>query len=272
MIFAVDITNVALWYEELAFEKLTKRPRFEEMGAMFKMPFPGMWLEGHFGNMQFGVFLAELRPDKVQQPGNLYPAIGDVFIRDVRMERACHVASFRAEANGDGALSFVGISIPQRERVTETQYSFLCALMDNVTFDTFFVDSVNMAAAALSFFHCRNISIRHDPTRAKPKRSLRRQIHVAIPSFHVIEIHRGTKKGLSAREFDERTAAEIRAHFVRGHFKKFDGESKLFGKLNGMWFWNFHARGDGETLKSEYRAWPPEGSHRKHCLVQVERW
>lgn len=122
--------------------------------------------------------------------------------------------------------------------------------------------------AAISFFHCKNVTIRKVERPAPLQKKFKRRHGIEMPSFHVIEVHKATKHTMSEMQ-TTREAREARASFVRGHFKDFGETGKLFGKHMGLWFWNMHVRGDGAPLKSEYRPWPPEGRHRKQCIVQI---
>lgn len=125
-----------------------------------------------------------------------------------------------------------------------------------------------VALSSVSFFHCKNVTIRKVESRCRHPRKYERHHGFSMPSFHVIEVHKATKHTVGQPP-SEHGARAATAAFVRGHFKRFGADGKLFGKHEGLWFWDMHVRGSDVPLRSEYRPWPPEGEHRKECLVQL---
>lgn len=115
---------------------------------------------------------------------------------------------------------------------------------------------------AITFFHCRNVQIQTAPLlMSRPeRRRLERAGVVAPPSVRRILIHAG-----KTLLYDIPSAAPNgsgrRAHIVRGHFKHYGdkfGTSKLFGQIEGTYFWAPHIAGVGApTNKAEYKVMEP---------------
>ncbi len=105
----------------------------------------------------------------------------------------------------------------------------------------------------LSFLHCKNVEIvKQDIPEKLNKARLRRGKHPKI-QYHILQIH-PIKKILETEGGIGEIGLKRALHICRGHFKDFTGRG-LFGKLQGIYWWDAHVRGDakeGVTLK-DYR-------------------
>lgn len=111
---------------------------------------------------------------------------------------------------------------------------------------------------ALSFAHCRNVTVRAvDPP---PKLSRRHEQRHGVPlsRYYVLDID-PMKKVLRSEGGIETVGLKQALHICRGHFKTFD-EKPLFGKLRGTYFWHDHVRGEPTqgTISKDYRITSPE--------------
>ncbi|MHB8383745.1 MAG: hypothetical protein ACYDC3_15560 [Candidatus Binataceae bacterium] len=105
---------------------------------------------------------------------------------------------------------------------------------------------------AISFAHCKNVQIVEGVGR-----SLRARRHKEVPDdlWRVLQIDPMRKvieretAGLGPAEAYQRAM-----HICRGHFKTYDEENPLFGKLVGTFWWQAHVRGDSRfgTVSKEY--------------------
>jgi hypothetical protein len=108
---------------------------------------------------------------------------------------------------------------------------------------------------ALSFCHCKNVTIRNETIVGQRARI--RRGDPPIISFHTLEI-----SGLRALLEDARTqtAGNLRGalHLVRGHFKTYAPDRRLFGRYTGTYWWGLHARGDARAgeVRKDYEVMP----------------
>jgi hypothetical protein len=124
--------------------------------------------------------------------------------------------------------------------------------------------------ATVTFFHCKNVRIVARERSPQAVKTLHRKYSISVPTFHVIEIHLSHTRSAGSDRQNKNPQKFVVAQIVRGHFKRFQGDSKLFGKRNGIWFWNMLVRGEGVPLKSEYRTWPPDAKHKRKCKLRLK--
>lgn len=115
---------------------------------------------------------------------------------------------------------------------------------------------------AITFFHCRNVTIQESPlllSRAD-RRRLERAGVVAPPTVRRILVHAG--KRLLYEIPGNSDGGRRRSHVVRGHFKHFGdkfGTSRLFGRIDGTYFWSPHMAGVGAPAnRAEYKVLEPK--------------
>jgi hypothetical protein len=115
---------------------------------------------------------------------------------------------------------------------------------------------------AMSFCHCRNIEVEENqPQRAER----RRQNKTGTPSlrWHNVKID-PMRKILDPIRAEKGGSLQSALHICRGHFKHFKDKG-LFGKHQGVWWWNMHARGSPEhgIVKKTYAVEAPNISTKK---------
>ena len=97
------------------------------------------------------------------------------------------------------------------------------------------------ALLALSFLHCKNVGmVAHDPNKIPGKRAKRNQSRVR---YHVLHIE-PMKKVLREEGQSETTGIKHALHICRGHFKDFSKGKGLFGKYQGLYWWDSQVRGN----------------------------
>jgi hypothetical protein len=97
---------------------------------------------------------------------------------------------------------------------------------------------------ANSLLHCRNVSqiIHAPPEKLSRARQRRHREAKPLVTFRTLSIE--PMKRTIQHEGSSQTVGLKRAlHLVRGHFKQYRGDRKLFGRWEGTYFWNPHARG-----------------------------
>lgn len=109
----------------------------------------------------------------------------------------------------------------------------------------------------LNFYHCKNVTlVKHyideklikSREKSKNKKGyIQKYYTLSIEPMKKVLLQHGSKSSGSKKAF----------HIVPGHFKEYkigeDGTGGLFGKLEGVWFWNNHVRGNkkiGEIKKT----------------------
>jgi hypothetical protein len=102
---------------------------------------------------------------------------------------------------------------------------------------------------ALSFLHCKNVTLtKEDPChmRKPPKRGEAcRRLH-----YHVLNIH-PMQEVLRREGHSHTTGLKQALHICRGHFKDYR-QRGLFGKYQGLFWWDAHIRGrssEGVVIK-----------------------
>jgi hypothetical protein len=97
---------------------------------------------------------------------------------------------------------------------------------------------------ALSFLHCKNVTLaREDPchSRKPPKKGETcRRLH-----YHVLNI-KPMQEVLRRDGQSHTTGLKHALHICRGHFKDYR-QRGLFGKYQGLFWWDAHVRGKSDT-------------------------
>lgn len=113
-----------------------------------------------------------------------------------------------------------------------------------------------VALLALSFLHCKNVTLEANvPLRQPGKRNRRAATKPAV-TYHTIKIQAMTQqRGGTAGGQHAKPAVHIR----RGHFKTYTDAAPLFGRLTGTYWWEAAAVGSGERrIEADYEVKPPK--------------
>lgn len=97
--------------------------------------------------------------------------------------------------------------------------------------------------AALNFIHCKNIKLTEVNYNRKLVRHCKRTNKSYFEKYHVIDIER-PKKILNTEGKAKEVGIKQAFHICRGHFKTYDKNNPLFGKLTGTYWWESYSRGD----------------------------
>ena len=98
---------------------------------------------------------------------------------------------------------------------------------------------------AQTLMHCKNVSVVTAPTQPKLKKKFARNHGFPPSEFRTIVID-PMKRAIRTNGCVGTTeaAAKQRMHIIRGHFKTYTSERKLFGKVTGRFFFSAHVAGD----------------------------
>lgn len=118
--------------------------------------------------------------------------------------------------------------------------------------------NVYPALLAISFMHCKNVTLKK---QAIPKGLVKKaqKKHGYTPvRYHVLDIE-PMKKVLRYEGNAEKTGLKMALHICRGHFKDYSKGSGLFGKYQGLYWWDSHVRGSIEegVVVKDYNVNPP---------------
>jgi hypothetical protein len=132
-----------------------------------------------------------------------------------------------------GGTQFVQLSVPYGERLTAEERWHL-ANLGNVMLMPMWL--------ALSFLHCKNVTLTTEAPchSCKPlkKGEQCRRLH-----YHVLNI-KPMQEILRRDGQSEATGLKKALHICRGHFKDYR-QRGLFGKYQGLYWWDAHIRGRG---------------------------
>lgn len=230
----VDISNVAKWMFDTWPEDVPKAVDGLKVGGMqleLTLPFDLFWMEyvtpaPSLGGTNFG-FLIYRDNEREQEGDQGFIAAGFSLAPDRKLgtvgffdiPNSLRMAFFPGEEGRD----------PTEEEADLCGRAFWPCMF------------------AITFFHCRNVEIAHvdlSVPRGERRRMARRGL-TAPPQFRQILVHAG-KRLIYELPGPVSTGMGRRSHVVRGHFKNFgEGRKKLFGKLEGRFFWHPHFSGAG---------------------------
>jgi len=260
--FVVHAQNIADWVSAEVAEEFD----FKDVSPKFKLPFPAMFVECNVRTADprptlAGVLfekwdLSEEEKECANQRGVEDWVRGTLFTRNPFDQQAYENMAWVAEISHEGRILERGYRIAACVR-PEDREEYADAM------GSLFVPAI----CSISFFHCKNVTIKRVEGSCKHPQRFRRVHGFSAPPFHIIEVHKSTKPSVG-EPFGPAQGKESCAHFVRAHFADYREGKGLFGKLHGTYFFGFHVRGSGEVLRSEYRPWPPDGRHKKRCIVQ----
>ena len=130
------------------------------------------------------------------------------------------------------------------------------------------ITELSILNAVMLLLNCKNIvqvEHAHSPKSSLNKKRIRNKkcptltyktLHLQLPS--------SKEKNLSEKKLNE---GIVKLHLCRGHFKEYTKEKPLFGKHTGLYWWDFHLRGqskDGVVIK-DYEITTKE-SHYEHSI------
>ena len=111
---------------------------------------------------------------------------------------------------------------------------------------------------ALGLLHCKNVELVDAPIQRATRRRWKKEKRPDIV-FKTLRVHpmraqkRYTTEGGHSGE-------KKRFHICRGHFKDYRKGGGLFGRLNGIYWWEQHTRGDSEqgVIVKDYHVMGPD--------------
>lgn len=110
---------------------------------------------------------------------------------------------------------------------------------------------------ALSFLHCKNVTVETEEPQAKLSKVFQRKHGRPLIKYHVLNIE-PMKTVLKTEGRAETVGLKRALHIVRGHFADYT-EKGLFGRHRGIYWFDQHARGSAEegVVLKDYRVDQP---------------
>jgi hypothetical protein len=106
---------------------------------------------------------------------------------------------------------------------------------------------------AISFCHCKNVDILREAVPPKVKAKRERLRGWSPSAWHSLRIE-PMRRQLAEAGANEPGGLKRSLHIMRGHFKDYRDGRGLFGKIHGMWWWDF--RLTDSTHKHRYEITP----------------
>lgn len=136
-------------------------------------------------------------------------------------------------------------------------------IMKDASFDMF-GSYVGPAMMALSFMHCRNVRLEQQIPPSKLSHARKKRYGKPLVRYHTLDIQ-PMQRVLRDQSEKEHTTIRQSLHIMRGHFKHYGsqwGTKKLFGKLEGTYWWGDTVRGSVHEgiVDKDYRAHPEKES------------
>lgn len=128
--------------------------------------------------------------------------------------------------------------------------------LDTVRDEAYYL--MNPALLALSFLHCKNVTLETTDPPAKLSKAFQRRNGRPLVRYHTLNIE-PMRRVLKHEGQSEKTGLRKAMHICRGHFKDYSKHG-LFGKYKGMYWWESHVRGsadEGAVLK-DYNVTTPK--------------
>jgi len=123
----------------------------------------------------------------------------------------------------------------------------------NMTYDTGFA----VFAFALSLMHCKNVNLEDIPVPPKiqAKREKRGVPTVTFKTLVVEPMRQQVRREAAEDPAGEQNHIKRAMHIARGHFKDYRNGPGLFGKYQGLYWWDMHVRGSAEvgTVVKDYK-------------------
>lgn len=141
-------------------------------------------------------------------------------------------------------------------------FSISSELLQSKEYQNFVQSGMYVPWLAMSFMNCKNVKVEKSPPispalhRARLARGLS-----PLHRFHVLKI--GLPPTNRRGSVYRGGQTEKALHIVRGHFKTFDAQKPLFGKLTGTWWWPMHRAGAAERGVVEKQYEVRGGEHGK---------
>jgi|WetSurMetagenome_2_1015567.scaffolds.fasta_scaffold17395_2 hypothetical protein len=104
-------------------------------------------------------------------------------------------------------------------------------------------------AFALSLMHCKNVTfeIVVVPPKVQKAREKRGVANITFKTLVIEPLRQQVRREAAAGPTGEQSQIKRAMHIARGHFKDYRNGPGLFGKLQGLYWWDMHVRGSADA-------------------------
>lgn len=101
---------------------------------------------------------------------------------------------------------------------------------------------LTVVATTFALMNCKNVTMSDNAPSRQQRRQAQRSGRAMPYTIRTLLITPGESRHARTKSAD--TGQPIALHWVRGHFKHYTEENKLFGKYTGTYWWSPHIAGD----------------------------
>lgn len=108
---------------------------------------------------------------------------------------------------------------------------------------------VTTFAFALSLLHCKNVKLEDVavPQKVQAKREKRGIPNIIFKTLVIEPLRQQVRREAAEDPTGEQNHIKRALHIARGHFKDYRNGPGLFGKYQGLYWWDMHVRGKAEA-------------------------
>lgn len=110
---------------------------------------------------------------------------------------------------------------------------------------------ISIPLMAIALMHCRNVELVDEVPPPKLSKSHEKKYGVPLVKFKTLKVH-SMRREYTDDDRESQPGIPKSLHICRGHFKDYRNGGGLFGKYEGIYWWDQHVRGDikrGVTIK-----------------------
>jgi hypothetical protein len=238
----VDATNVAEYYfnngnpKEFRFDDIVNlAPPFENVWIEFKMS-----KDSHYQHLgRFGVALLY---EKIDSGWGLACLIFSEMGYGYNGYVCWGAYITEIDSNGDITLNTMTMFPAFNNDIKKDLDGTRSAELDReITVNSFMI-----AGAAVSFMHCKNVKLTGNEIPPKLQKARQKRNKPPLVKHYTLEIS-PVKKILKEQGNIEKTGIKQALHICRGHFKDYRDGRGLFGKYQGLYWWEDQVRGSSEN-------------------------
>jgi hypothetical protein len=237
----IDVSNIAKYYgkEEFMGDSIK---HLRENVANMAPPFRTMWLECRYPMAD------RLKKVIIERIGVvlLYTRVQNAgwFCRSIVFARITNEKTLYSRIICFGAF---GIDVDENGQIGN-DFRYRAGNMADDYADVILYDFMLFAGVSISFMHCKNVKLIDNEILIKLQKARQKRNKLPLVKHYTLEIS-PVKKLLREQGNIEKTGIKQALHICRGHFKDYRDGRGLFGKYQGLYWWEDQVRGNIENGK-----------------------
>lgn len=252
-------------------------------------PFPVFFIEGQYPDhktikkktvkvspdsipfMKKGDLFISVNPEKLIEPlGSVKNLDPQIMLSVEAATWAYILVTFIDDGNGFYTVPSYGL-IPLDEAgfynlyqdrlysVTMPEFVGVIPESDFIIYHRMMAHDLIIPLMAIGLMNCKNVELVENVPRKTESKRHQRKHGKPLTKYYTLKVNSMRKE--YTNDGDGSHAGGKRSlHIARGHFKDYRGGGGLFGKLNGVYWWDAHVRGDSKTgiVHKDYQVEPPK--------------